>query len=104
MGTRRRGGHAPWAVFVAVVLAVPSTVLARAGMLDPSFGTGGLAIVPGDPLTPEYYVGVAVRSDGRIVVVGEGSPFTGSAKVMVARYLHDGTLDPTFGTGGIAAP
>jgi uncharacterized delta-60 repeat protein len=42
--------------------------------------------------------GVAIQSDGKIVAVGDaGVNGTGFA---VARYLTDGTLDPSFGAGG----
>ncbi len=51
--------------------------------------------------TFERYGAVAVQSDGKIVAVGFANP---SAIVWtVVRYHADGTLDPSFGTGGIVS-
>jgi uncharacterized delta-60 repeat protein len=67
------------------------------GSLDPSFGVGGIA---GGDLR-EQYVGVpslAIQADGRIVVatsLGTRETFG------LARYRADGSLDTTFGTGGL---
>ena len=44
--------------------------------------------------------GVAVRPDGRIVVGGQANSSSGNSAFALAGYLPDGTLDPTFGTGG----
>jgi uncharacterized delta-60 repeat protein len=66
------------------------------GSLDTSFGTGGIVMtaVTGAADGAEK---MALQPDGKIVVVG----FGGSDQ-FVARYLADGTLDDSFGTGGIA--
>jgi uncharacterized delta-60 repeat protein len=72
-----------------------------AGDLDPTFGSGGVAtsaLVAGGPA----YGGVvrvegAVDPSGRIVVVGQ----TNGIDMGVARYNPDGSLDATFGKGGI---
>ena len=78
---------------------VRSFILARFdvnGTLDDSFGTGG-AVTTDTGVQQEAY-GVAIQADGKIVVAG----YTGSVpqEVSVARYLADGRLDETFGTGG----
>ena len=67
----------------------------RDGTLDPSFGTGGMVTtdIPGGD---EDIFGLAVQRDGRIVVAGFAS-----GDFALARYRPDGTLDPSFGTGGI---
>ena len=45
---------------------------------------------------------LAVQPDGRIVVAGYTGPRFGSpTDFAVARYLADGTPDPTFGTAGV---
>jgi uncharacterized delta-60 repeat protein len=77
-------------------------VLARylpSGALDPSFGTGGKVFTGLVNSTPRFN-SVAIQADGRIVAAGS----TGStgADFLVARYLPNGTLDPSFGTGGKA--
>jgi uncharacterized delta-60 repeat protein len=67
----------------------------RDGTLDPSFGTAGIVTtdVPGGD---EEIFGLAVQREGRIVVAGFAS-----GDFALARYRPDGTLDPSFGTGGI---
>ena len=73
-----------------VLLAVPSLLMAQAGSLDPTFGSGGIATTPGTSLAA-----AALQSDGKIVVVG-----VSSNGPTVLRYDTNGTLDSTFGTGG----
>ncbi len=67
------------------------------GSLDPSFGSGGLVITSaGDGRGGAN--AVALQPDGKIVAAGwvsNGSDF------MVVRYAANGSLDPTFGNGGI---
>ena len=43
--------------------------------------------------------GAVVQCDGKLVVAGFTSTYT-SASIALARYDTNGTLDPTFGTGG----
>ena len=84
-------------VLVGVMLVGSSTLLmAQAGSLDPTFGTGGIVTTPntGAP------VAIAIQSDGRILVAGEST--SGEFPTLgLARYNTDGSLDSTFGTGGI---
>lgn len=68
------------------------------GTLDPSFGTGGLAV--SDFHYDAAAHGIALQPDGRIVVVGEVSTGT-DVLALVQRYTAGGTLDPSFGEGGI---
>jgi hypothetical protein len=69
-----------------------------AGGLDPTFGAGGRVAQAVDfPDQPAIVAGaVAVQPDGRIVLAGY--PFG------AARLNPDGSPDPTFGSGGVAAP
>jgi uncharacterized delta-60 repeat protein len=73
----------------------------RDGSLDVSFGTNGLVTTafPG-----EFYAdatGIALQPDGRIVAAGSTfAPKQTFHHVVVARYNSDGSLDPSFGTGG----
>jgi uncharacterized delta-60 repeat protein len=81
------------------------------GSLDQTFGghKGG-GIVATD-ITPNIDVpsGVALQPDGKIVVVGHaGEGILGAItptplELVVLRYDTNGSLDSTFGTGGIAA-
>jgi len=63
------------------------------GGLDATFGTGGLVIT--DFGGSEEIFAAALLDDGKIIVVGQ----FGDADFAVARYLANGTLDTTFGTG-----
>ncbi|HEY2389171.1 MAG TPA: hypothetical protein VGK30_19645 [Candidatus Binatia bacterium] len=67
------------------------------GTLDPSFGTGGL--VTSNPGLNSA-TALVIQSDGKLVVSGD-SLFC--CKLSVARYLPSGTLDSTFGLGGVAS-
>lgn len=70
------------------------------GGADTSFG-GGDGIVSLQVMDGTLGFGVAVQDDGRIVAVGQSTqPFAqGGAVMTVARFLSDGTLDPSFGSG-----
>jgi uncharacterized delta-60 repeat protein len=70
----------------------------RHGTLDRTFGTDGKVITDFD-LGCDVARSVAVQADGKIVVAGWASPGT-SFEFALARYSPDGTLDPTFGSGG----
>jgi uncharacterized delta-60 repeat protein len=63
---------------------------AAAGSLDPTFGNGGIVITPSGGGVVEDAV---LQADGKIVVQGSFG---------VARFLSDGAVDTSFGTGGFA--
>lgn len=65
------------------------------GRMDTTFGTGGAARV--SPV--KGVVSVALRPDGRILVLGDGLD---SGDVVVARHTSDGVLDGAFGVSGAA--
>jgi uncharacterized delta-60 repeat protein len=72
------------------------------GSPDATFGTGGMVIAPvtdGD----DYAADMRVLLDGRFVIVGHtaGGSTPGP---LLARFLPDGDIDPTFGTDGVATP
>jgi uncharacterized delta-60 repeat protein len=67
------------------------------GTLDPTFGTGGRVVTDIAGAFDEAHA--LVVQDGKLVA--GGTAFTGTtADFALARYRHDGTLDPSFGTGG----
>jgi uncharacterized delta-60 repeat protein len=71
----------------------------RPGALDPSFGAGGRVTTQIGPAN-DTADAIAVQRDGRILVAG--STFSGSDyDFAVVRYRQDGTLDESFGRGGI---
>jgi uncharacterized delta-60 repeat protein len=66
-----------------------------AGALDGTFGTAGVVTTA---IVSATNVSVAVQpADGKIVVAGDSA-----ATIDVIRYNTNGTLDTTFGTGGVA--
>ncbi|HSA59291.1 MAG TPA: hypothetical protein VLJ37_06355 [bacterium] len=67
------------------------------GSLDTSFGTDGIVITDIGGDYDQAYA-VAVQSDGKIVVTGAGN---NSSTFATARYNSNGTLDISFGTGGL---
>jgi uncharacterized delta-60 repeat protein len=71
------------------------------GALDTTFGTGGEVLTQFGSSTYSGATGVAIQSDGSIVVVGSSSqPFIPRTEFAVARYTSSGALDTSFGTGG----
>ena len=63
------------------------------GAVDPTFSSADIAGTAGSPQR------ALVDGKGRVVVAGRGP--ADAAGVVVARLLNDGTLDPSFGNGGI---
>ncbi len=72
------------------------------GHLDPGFGSGGQVVTDAGGVE-SYATGLALQADGKILVSGAVVVFESPAdsSFLVLRYLPDGTLDPSFGTGGI---
>ncbi len=67
------------------------------GQLDTAFGDGGFVTTDMIPDQQEESMAVAIQPDGGIVVAG----YVGfDATLAIARYLPDGSLDATFGSGG----
>jgi len=64
------------------------------GRLDPAFGSGGRVLTDFGRRGQEV-VGLALQRDGKIVAVGEAD-----LDYALVRYLPDGRLDHTFGSGG----
>jgi uncharacterized delta-60 repeat protein len=64
------------------------------GTLDTAFGTGGIASIE---IASFSGMKVAIQTDGKILV-GGGS----SGRFAVARYNANGSLDMSFGTGGLS--
>lgn len=78
------------------------TVRGAAGDVDTSFG-GGATLTAGG-LTDDYVRGIAVQADGRAIVVGHGvSTAASGTDFLLMRYLRDGGLDASFGSGGRVA-
>lgn len=71
------------------------------GSLDQSFGTGGKVTTNFPGTTSSNIQAVALQPDGKIVAVGIATVSPLNEDFALARYNSNGTLDPTFGTGGI---
>ena len=72
------------------------------GVLDPTFGTGGMVVTDFGASRNEEAYAVAIQDDGKIVVAGQAG--NGSNwDFAVVRYTADGELDTTFSTDGKAA-
>ena len=71
------------------------------GQLDTSFnGSGTVTTQIGSSSSESSAAVVAVQSNGRIVVAGNGTTNTGSRDFQVARYMGNGTLDASFNAAG----
>ncbi|HEX6430837.1 MAG TPA: T9SS type A sorting domain-containing protein [Niastella sp.] len=68
------------------------------GALDVTFGTGGVVRVNSESNNSARAYGMALQSDGKIVLAGWNWPTTKDFCVM--RFNADGTFDNSFGTGG----
>ena len=71
------------------------------GTLDTTFGNGG-RVKTDFPGLAAVASAVVIQSDGKIVVAGGAFPlFTFAGDFKVVRYNPNGSLDRTFGSGGI---
>lgn len=68
------------------------------GSLDATFGSGGIVTTDIGEYARAW--GIALQADGKIVVAGRGGTIFQSSFTVV-RYNPNGSLDPTFGSGGI---
>jgi uncharacterized delta-60 repeat protein len=78
-----------------VVFALPASLMAQAGTLDPKFGKGGIVFT-----TNTVADAGALQGDGNIVVAGSIATNQNQEQPGLLRYNADGTLDPNFGIGG----
>jgi uncharacterized delta-60 repeat protein len=73
--------------------------LNRDGTPDTGFGSGGKVSTEFFGTRREVNA-LAIQPNGRIVAGGLAFTAAGSTGFTLARYLRDGRLDPSFGTGG----
>lgn len=90
----------------ALLFSVSSLTMLRASAgasdLDPSFDSDGVVITNNDEY--DEINDLVIQPDGKIVAVGESAPFDvlqTHARMIVARYNVDGSLDASFGNNGI---
>ena len=74
---------------------------AASGRLDTTFGNGGLVSTTisagGFGGTLAAFLSLKIQADGKLVGVGGQS----GGEALITRFLVDGSLDPSFGIGGI---
>jgi len=107
---RRCGSAAVLAsALIALCTIVPASVAgAEPGGLDPTFGSGGIQEAARIGSWSSMPVEIAPVSNGRILTVGtlqNGTRFgsrTPTTDVLIQRFEHDGSLDTSYGTDGIA--
>ena len=77
--------------------------LLRDGAPDPTFGDGGVAILPTPSGSIEVPTGIAAGADGRVYVLGNRFAPLDARPTLVLRALTTaGLLDASFGSGGTA--
>lgn len=112
-GTNTTGTSSSWEVARAVALLPDGKIVVGGtngasgnvsrynsdGSLDLNFAEGGVASLGSVSIKD-----IAVQNDGKIVAVGSisGSRSSSDLEIMLARFLSDGSLDPSFGANGIA--
>lgn len=86
---------------ILITIALSITAIAQEpGSLDPSFDGDGKkveSVIPGGG--DDFGGALLVQPDGKIVTVGE-SRYGNRAACSATRHFANGTLDPSFGTGG----
>jgi uncharacterized delta-60 repeat protein len=105
MGTRRRGSPARscrsfprLCVELLEDRAVPS-----AGSLNPSFGNGAGYVTTSTTAYNDQAHSVLIQPNGDLVAAGSAATASGLMNSLnVVRYNPNGSLDTSFGTGGVA--
>jgi len=70
------------------------------GILDRSFGTGGIIVAPGVDGVDDVAYAVTLQADRKIVAAGYSRSADGISSFTLARFTADGQLDPAFGRSG----
>jgi uncharacterized delta-60 repeat protein len=90
------------ALVLLAALLGPTVAQAAPGDRDPSFGTRGKVITDFGGDVEGEILAEAIDSRGRIVAAGYSQrPNQYGCCLTLARYRPDGSLDPSFGTGGL---
>src|SRR5262249_37655518 len=83
------------------ILPATRTPLAcQNGVLDCAFGVNGISSYP--LLDYALVKDSKIDQNGRLVVLVESHPSGGADGFYVVRFSPDGSVDPTFGSGGVA--
>jgi uncharacterized delta-60 repeat protein len=71
------------------------------GVLDPTFGSGG-TVLNSTGTSSQELTDVSVLPDGRLLAGGFMTSASGARDFAAARYNANGTLDTSFGNGGVS--
>ena len=83
--------------YVSLLQPLESRQFLSAGQLDPTFGNGGIVVTDHGLSNAS---GITVQSDGKILLTATGDDPAGTH---LARYNADGSLDSSFGDGGVSS-
>jgi uncharacterized delta-60 repeat protein len=97
-GTILVGGHSTAAKHYALMAVryLPN------GILDTSFNHNGIAYTIAGLPDGNFGKALKIQPDGKILLAGSGNFTSGGGNFVVVRYNTNGTLDGSFGAGGIA--
>jgi uncharacterized delta-60 repeat protein len=86
---------------VSFELLEPRTVM-TAGILDPTFGMGGLMLENGPPGLSEFDFGLQtlVQDDGKVLLLQQHSNSSDLLAYSLTRFFDDGSRDASFGDEG----
>lgn len=87
-------------LLLSVVFIMSTAVYSQSGGLDASFGTGGKVVTSISSGADKAYA-VALQPDGKIITAGMTTNSVTGKDFACVRYNIDGSLDSTFGNGGI---
>src|SRR5262245_29912893 len=88
-------------IILIIGIFITTALLAAPIGLDTTFGTGGITVTDFDGYC-DVATDVVIQPDGKIILGGSKDDCGDhSSSFSLARYNPDGTLDPTFGTGGL---
>jgi uncharacterized delta-60 repeat protein len=96
-----------WLLILSILFIAFQQAAAQAGQLDPTFGNGGIVTTDFGDQSQSNNVATAnavtIQPNGQIVVCGGIPGNNGFPVPAVARYNTNGSLDSTFGTGGMVS-
>jgi uncharacterized delta-60 repeat protein len=85
------------AAIVALALAIAPAADAAEGLLDPTFGSGGFALIDEPAFPDESLNDLFIQSDGKILMAGTRG---GAHGFLLTRFDPNGAPDLSFGPGG----
>ena len=84
---------------IIILVSNVSSMIGQSGVLDSTFGNGGIVITDIIPNSFDFQYGATLQQDGKILTIGVTS--TGAIDFGLVRYMPDGMLDESFGDTGI---